>query len=387
MPSDKMPTGETETIINRILKRAEFAQLFDWLATKVELTDLISLLLVLYEKIAGRLGVNDVFRQYFENRFVQPCDLSQRDLVALDNLIYSIIPDGFESIELSPVNPLGVNSILARVSQKNVLSTVRNVEVSADITTALALECARRRANLLRADPKNEEEVSLCSSQRSIRLQQFDRIPGFTAHFRVFGACTAGRDVGHESFEARNLTKHIDLYLDLLRILNKEGYYLEDIAVSISDIRIAETVIRQTGADRRIIGLNTQINSFNLFDYCRINLPARVYDLSDIPQTEIAKYQLQKSFDYLGQIQGKAVKTLRLRYPNFCFLFDISRIAGIGYYESLCFKITAKNKAGQRFPIVDGGLVDWTKKLLQSRKERLFISGFGSELFCRNFRS
>jgi hypothetical protein len=35
--------------------------------------------------------------------------------------------------------------------------------------------------------------------------------------------------------------------------------------------------------------------------------------------------------------------------------------------------------AGQPFEIADGGLVDWTQRLVPSRKERLMISGLGVE--------
>jgi hypothetical protein len=54
------------------------------------------------------------------------------------------------------------------------------------------------------------------------------------------------------------------------------------------------------------------------------------------------------------------------------------RERGRAYYERLCFKAYASS-SGQPFEIADGGLVDWTQRLVPSRKERLMISGLGVE--------
>jgi hypothetical protein len=53
------------------------------------------------------------------------------------------------------------------------------------------------------------------------------------------------------------------------------------------------------------------------------------------------------------------------------------REAGRAYYDRMCFKAYASGD--ERFEIADGGLVDWTQRLVQSRKERLMISGLGVE--------
>lgn len=100
----------------------------------------------------------------------------------------------------------------------------------------------------------------------------------------------------------------------------------------------------------------------------------------------IEKYQIKRELNFLAAIGEKTINPLRLKYPNISFNIDLQRIAGIGYYDSFCFKISAKNSKGQEFPLADGGLTDWTKKLIGSKKERLLISGFGSELFCKNFK-
>ncbi len=38
---------------------------------------------------------------------------------------------------------------------------------------------------------------------------------------------------------------------------------------------------------------------------------------------------------------------------------------------------------GIRLPLVDGGLTDWTQKLIANKKERLLISAVGTELLAK----
>jgi hypothetical protein len=47
----------------------------------------------------------------------------------------------------------------------------------------------------------------------------------------------------------------------------------------------------------------------------------------------------------------------------------------------------AANICGQRLELVDGGSVNWTQKFLSSAKERLIMSGIGSERLCGEFGS
>jgi hypothetical protein len=49
------------------------------------------------------------------------------------------------------------------------------------------------------------------------------------------------------------------------------------------------------------------------------------------------------------------------------------------YYTGVRFGIYAEDQAGTEYFLVDGGFTDWTQQLLSDRKERLLISGLGSE--------
>jgi hypothetical protein len=55
------------------------------------------------------------------------------------------------------------------------------------------------------------------------------------------------------------------------------------------------------------------------------------------------------------------------------------------YYRELRFKVYASPARGPEVELVDGGGTDWTQKLLNNAKERLIISGIGSERLCEKF--
>ncbi|HLE05206.1 MAG TPA: hypothetical protein VI729_11425 [Anaerolineales bacterium] len=65
---------------------------------------------------------------------------------------------------------------------------------------------------------------------------------------------------------------------------------------------------------------------------------------------------------------------------------DDRRSTEKGYYVELCFRIVAMTESGKRPELVDSGSVAWTRQLLSNIKERLVISGIGSEGLCNDFQ-
>ncbi len=55
------------------------------------------------------------------------------------------------------------------------------------------------------------------------------------------------------------------------------------------------------------------------------------------------------------------------------------------YYRKIRFHIHAHSDSEREVELVNGGDTDWTQKLLSNAKERLFISGIGSEKLCEQF--
>lgn len=311
-------------IVERILRGAGNPEILKVLSEGISLTDLQSLLLEVYHRRVTRLTAADVLRQYRQNRFVQPVAVSFKNLLELDLLALSLLPDDFEVLELSPLAPLGANSVFARVNQKNIVTTIRNTEVCADSTNVLALECAARRKRILSEDSGSIRPVKLFTSQRLVRGQFFREGDSF-AHFRILGLCSAGRDQGSFRFESESLQQQVEFCLKFFHEALKRGY-------RISDIRVVFTALDA------------------------IRIPVLENLMSDLVSL----------------------------FPAIFFQLKTEQAGKKGYYQSARFQIFVSDLQRQEVLIVDGGFTDWTARLLNNRKERLLIGGMGTErlVFC-----
>jgi hypothetical protein len=318
-----------EKILQRISRQAGVADLAAVLAERLSASDLQSLLLEVFKRRAGTIAPRAVLNAYRENRFVRPSAVDPARFLGFDLLAYSLLPPGSQALELSPVSPLGSCSALAPVSQNNVFSALRGTEVVADSTSLLALECAVRRGDLLRRDPRSSERVKLAASHRQLRAQPFDD-PKFSAHFRLFGLVTAGRDEGGFRFELDSLREHIGFYLAVL----SKGLALK------KQNRRAEVLLTDWTGERKDI------------------------------------------------LTGGVLGPLAVEYPWASFAFAPERGTARSYYDRICFGIRLTAEDGSPGPpaydtLVDGGFTDWTRRLLNNGKERLLTSGIGSELFLK----
>jgi hypothetical protein len=311
-----------EKIIERILRTAQVPDLLEVLTQRLSQSDLQSLLLEVYRKRAHTLTPRHLLRQYERNRFVQPAAVNPKKLLEFDRLAYSVLPSSFELLELSPVCPLGTNSVVAPIDQDNAVTTIRNTEVCSDSTNVLAMESARRRRG--RSHP--EVDTKLCASHRLLRPHLPDD-PASFPHFRIFSLCTAGRDRGSYGFEVAALREHLEFYLRLLQSAQQAGFRLGAVRTSI-------TVIDET---------RTQV------------------------------------------LKAEVLKKLSRSYSKVEFMFNQEQESGAGYYSGVRFQMYARDQAGTEYFIVDGGFTDWTQQLLSNRKERLLISGMGSERFVSCF--
>jgi hypothetical protein len=84
-------------------------------------------------------------------------------------------------------------------------------------------------------------------------------------------------------------------------------------------------------------------------------------------------------------VQSDVVDKLQSSSNGVRIGFDQDRKQGRGYYGELCFKIFATRSTDKEHELVDGGDVNWIQKLLNNAKERLVISGCGSERLCELF--
>lgn len=310
-----------DEIITRIEREAGVPGLAELLADRLGPSDLQSLLLEVYRLRAERRRPPEVLSDYDADRFVRPSGSSPRRLLEWERVAFSRLPPDFKPVELSPVCPLGASAVVASVSQDWSVATARNTEVVSDSTNALALEGARRRRGLLRSDSRSRQPVHLAASHRLLRAQRY-RDPDLTPHFRIFALCSAGRDTGNFRFEIEALTIHIRFYLNALR-----AYLGASLALRLS-----------------------------------------VSDFGGIP-----------TFPELAE---QLFAPIRVEFENVECAVDRERTSGRGYYAGPCFHIHATEPSGRELELVDGGVVDWTQGLLSNAKERLIVSGIGSERVC-----
>jgi hypothetical protein len=304
------------TIIDRIENELGIPGLASILADRLEPTDLQSLLLDVYRQLAVRRTTSAMLDDYTTNRFVRPSRIPPAQLLEWDRLAFSLLPPGFEPVELSPVCPLGVSAAMAGLSPARALATIRNTEVVSDSTNVLALEAAVRRRALRRAEPRSAAAVHLAASHRLLRTQDY-RNPALSSHFKVFSLCSAGRDCGDFASEMEMLALHIEFYL-------------------------------------RAIGA-----------FALDKVPLRV-SLTPLVSGET-----------MTNAAGRVVRQLADWFPDVPVVYDMERSVGREYYRTMCFGIVA-----EEHHLVDGGFVDWTQRLLGDAKERLLVSGAGSERVC-----
>jgi hypothetical protein len=309
-------------IIERIEREAGVTGLVTILAERLSPTDLQSLLLEVYRLRSQRLRPPTVLQNYETDRFVRPSPVSPLQLLAWEQVIFSQLPDEFEAMALSPVCPLGTNSVVAPVDQNWAISTARNSEVVSDSSNVLALECALRRRELLRSNLKSAQPVHLATSHRLVRAQQY-KSPHLSAHFASFVLCSAGRDGGDFRFELAALRLHIGIYLRALR---------------------------------EFLGPNVRLH---------------------VTITDFKRSTNQKS------LESDLLTPIRDEFQFVECEFDNDRTRGRGYYLDFAFLIHASASPRHRIELVDGGSVDWTQQYLSNAKERLVISGLGSERLCQ----
>ncbi len=73
------------------------------------------------------------------------------------------------------------------------------------------------------------------------------------------------------------------------------------------------------------------------------------------------------------------LQPMQAAWPSIDWGFDDDRQADRGYYIDACFASKGARSDGSRSNLSDGGLTNWTAHLLADHKERLVISGLGSE--------
>ncbi len=216
--------GDVNEAVNRVAAALAGG---DVMAEDVRGADLTSFLLEVMRRRAASRTAADLLRQFTTDRLVEPGLVDARALHHTIASVLDALPRAFETVELSPVVPLGTHSTVATVHQHKVVATVRGSEVAADPTNALALVATlRRRAGVAEATTR------LAAVQRVLRAQPFGAVG--QQHFTVLGVVTAGRDRGNLAFEREALGEQLRALVAAAR------------AVTAAPIRIAITNLRDS---------------------------------------------------------------------------------------------------------------------------------------------
>lgn len=344
-------------ITRRIERDLGIKGLLDALANKLAASDLRSLLMEVYRIRAAGVKEPATLAQA-EDPLMAPSAVSARDLLAFDWVAFEAASE-FGALDLSPVCPFGASHTLGGISQNNVLTAVRNAEALGDSTIPMALEAARRR--------RSGELVRLCASHRVIRLQPFD-VPEFSPHFRLFGLVTAGRDAGWSRFETAHLLEHVRVYLRIFRMLSAEGFSIRNPLVEFTDMTVVEAALAAAGVTRDEIHESIRAH--------RLGGSERFLHERGIALPVDARHPL---------LESKVLEPLRAEFPEVQFRLNQARLEGLGYYRRFTLRISPQAPDGNCYPVVDGGFTGWTARLLGNQKERLLISGIGSEFVCKKY--
>jgi hypothetical protein len=326
-------------------------------------SDLQSLLLEVFRARSRKLVPADLLEG--KKGLCAPSAVDARLLHEFDGVAFAAAPS-FEAVELSPVGPIGSNVVLGNIDQNSTLAALRNTEVLADPTVTMAIEAARRRKT--RADV-----VRLCCSHRLIRMQPFDN-PGFSRHFRLFSLITAGRDTGGLGFEVESLREQLAVYL---RLLQAKNFRFGAITVQLAD----SGVIDLLGISRDELAAKVRAHNHaaeELLHDRNLPLPSHADSPAQLPESP-SRRRLMAVHDHV-------LAPLAAEFPGVSFRYHLHRLEGATYYRGLCFRVDVADPTGLVLPLADGGFTDWTQRLNNNAKERLLVSGIGSELVCKRYR-
>lgn len=304
-------------------KRFDYPGTLESLGNKLTSTELNSFLIELFHKKANELKSHNVFSNFQSNQYVKSSSLDPLLVAKFDVVAFELLPKEFQRIELSPLSPFGVCSSLATVSQKKVISSIRNTEVTADATNVLCLEAAIQRKKILIEKEELNRTINLAASHRVVRMQPTIN-KEHTPHFKLFNLCSAGKDTGNKKFEIQSAILHLEYYISLLY---------------------------------------------------------KTLDWSKTKEVEIRLLNYNKSNTLIksGILRHFASRPLEKIH----FMVDQKDSSGVNYYIDLRVMINITNSKKQKFHIIDGGYTDWTRKILSNKKERVFTSCIGTELFLK----
>ncbi len=311
-------------------------------------SDFDSLMLAVFEHRARDGQPVDLLRRFEGKRASRVLGQDARRLHAAEGALLEAA-EAFEALSLGPALPFGATRALGGIHQNNVLSAARGLEVAGDPSLALALEAARRRRR------SRSEPLRLCASQRVIRMQPLPD-PSLLPHFQLFSAVTATRS----GDPLGALREHASIYL---RVLCPRA---ERVVLEVSDTRCVVRLLAEQGVELR--------GQFKAHD-----LAASAAYLAE------RGVHLPRGRGLELRLESEVLEPLEKEFPALELAVDLGRSEGLAYYSGPVLRILAAPLGGPLLPMVDGGQLDWTGRLLADRSEWMMASGIGVDRLAQFF--
>src|SRR5690242_9210043 len=130
--NEQVAAGGSGQALKRVVDEVGGPAFLELLADGVAGADLTTLLLEVFRRRAARVRPAEVLRRYRTDRFVAPAAIDLAALRRAEDAVVGSLPDGFETVVLAPVVPLGTHTTAGDVHPRNVIATIRGTEVAAD---------------------------------------------------------------------------------------------------------------------------------------------------------------------------------------------------------------------------------------------------------------
>lgn len=330
----------------------------------------------IFDNLVEKIKAQRIVKQYDEDLFVNPSNMDAIEFYkAAINFLRIATEVSFVAKMLSPLSPFGVNKVLTPISQKKIVCTNSLHEVNADATTYLAVIAISERKS-----SEFKKNVHLSTVCQCVRSQKFEKNSGFSQHFWLASLLSSGVNSSENnySFHKISITNHILAYLQFLKPYLSQNK-VSQVDLYISDISISEKIIKTFCLDRKSLQEKTSVLGFDLLEQTPLGINGKinVEKVETHLSTLNCRFSRVKNYIYLNEICSN--------FERVNFHFDLGRIAGIGYYSDICFKIVATNHQGETYSLADGGFVDWGYKLSNKKNELMLVSSFGMEVLQKYF--
>lgn len=338
----------------------------------------ISTMIDIYGERASKIMPSTILKNY-ETKYniFQPASSDPQIYNDITRDFYNSVSDVFECIELSPINPFALNSVLTETNQNNVLSALRNAEVVSDSSIAMALECAYR---IKKGEKSN---INLASSTRLLRMQNYGngKKSHWSQHFRACSLVSSFRNVNENMYST--IILQISSWLKIIKELNLD---INSIDVNVCYLPLVKEIYSFFDIDESVL-LNNSVNpDFDIFKVYNVGIEDKIGSMEQIDKIQYKKDYLLSIKNAYKFLNNKILGKLKEENPQINFYLHLNRKSGLNYYDNICYEVVVHFSNGKDLVLVDGGVTNWTGQLLSDSKEKCVTSGMGLEYISKVYK-